>query len=190
MLVFFVLLSARIVGLQEDNKNLKLSLSKAEAERKHAQERSNNLEKVHTWSVSTKTFLHVEIMEVFIYVSLVQLFVFWVLLLPIGKEQCGDRPELQAEDVAAASGAGTDWTQSDEGTAHRQIWVYWRSQISCDEWYASPMSEHAFSAFLFFLFVYLSCLFCNLNRLNSYDLFSHGLMWQTVFYLIPHPIRF
>lgn len=34
-------------GLQEDNKGLKLSLSKVEAERKQAQERSNNLEKVH-----------------------------------------------------------------------------------------------------------------------------------------------
>uniref|UniRef100_A0AAX7VRH8 Rho-associated protein kinase 1 n=1 Tax=Astatotilapia calliptera TaxID=8154 RepID=A0AAX7VRH8_ASTCA len=36
---------ARLSGLQEDNKNLKLSLSKMEAERKQAQERSNNLEK-------------------------------------------------------------------------------------------------------------------------------------------------
>uniref|UniRef100_A0A669CAE5 non-specific serine/threonine protein kinase n=1 Tax=Oreochromis niloticus TaxID=8128 RepID=A0A669CAE5_ORENI len=38
-------LQARLSGLQEDNKNLKLSLSKMEAERKQAQERSNNLEK-------------------------------------------------------------------------------------------------------------------------------------------------
>ncbi|XP_074545443.1 rho-associated protein kinase 1 isoform X3 [Halichoeres trimaculatus] len=38
-------LQARMAGLQEDNKNLKLSLSKVEAERKQAQERSNNLEK-------------------------------------------------------------------------------------------------------------------------------------------------
>ncbi|XP_030608096.1 rho-associated protein kinase 1 isoform X1 [Archocentrus centrarchus] len=38
-------LQARLSGLQEDNKNLKLSLSKVEAERKQAQERSNNLEK-------------------------------------------------------------------------------------------------------------------------------------------------
>ncbi|KAM3866283.1 rho-associated protein kinase 1 [Diretmus argenteus] len=38
-------LQARMTGLQEDNKNLKLSLSKVEAERKQAQERSNNLEK-------------------------------------------------------------------------------------------------------------------------------------------------
>uniref|UniRef100_A0A674N2D5 Rho-associated protein kinase 1 n=1 Tax=Takifugu rubripes TaxID=31033 RepID=A0A674N2D5_TAKRU len=36
---------ARMAGLQEDNKSLKLSLSKVEAERKQAQERSNNLEK-------------------------------------------------------------------------------------------------------------------------------------------------
>uniref|UniRef100_A0A6Q2WPD0 Rho-associated protein kinase 1 n=1 Tax=Esox lucius TaxID=8010 RepID=A0A6Q2WPD0_ESOLU len=36
---------ARMTGLQEDNKNLKLSLSKVESERKQAQERSNNLEK-------------------------------------------------------------------------------------------------------------------------------------------------
>uniref|UniRef100_A0A671XTN3 Rho-associated protein kinase 1 n=1 Tax=Sparus aurata TaxID=8175 RepID=A0A671XTN3_SPAAU len=36
---------ARMSGLQEDNKGLKLSLSKVEAERKQAQERSNNLEK-------------------------------------------------------------------------------------------------------------------------------------------------
>uniref|UniRef100_A0AAY4CL63 Rho-associated protein kinase 1 n=1 Tax=Denticeps clupeoides TaxID=299321 RepID=A0AAY4CL63_9TELE len=35
----------RIIGLQEDNKNLKLSLSKVESERKHSQERSNSLEK-------------------------------------------------------------------------------------------------------------------------------------------------
>uniref|UniRef100_A0A665UUT6 Rho-associated protein kinase 1 n=1 Tax=Echeneis naucrates TaxID=173247 RepID=A0A665UUT6_ECHNA len=38
-------LQARMAGLQEDNKNLKLGLSKVEAERKQAQERSNNLEK-------------------------------------------------------------------------------------------------------------------------------------------------
>uniref|UniRef100_H3CSS4 Rho-associated protein kinase n=1 Tax=Tetraodon nigroviridis TaxID=99883 RepID=H3CSS4_TETNG len=38
-------LQARMAGLQEDNKSLKLSLSKVEAERKQAQERSNNLEK-------------------------------------------------------------------------------------------------------------------------------------------------
>lgn len=41
-----VSLKARMAGLQEDNRNLKLSLSKAEGERKQAQERSNNLEKV------------------------------------------------------------------------------------------------------------------------------------------------
>uniref|UniRef100_A0A8C8JF65 Rho-associated protein kinase 1 n=1 Tax=Oncorhynchus tshawytscha TaxID=74940 RepID=A0A8C8JF65_ONCTS len=38
-------LQARMTGLQQDNKNLKLSLSKVETERKQAQERSNNLEK-------------------------------------------------------------------------------------------------------------------------------------------------
>ncbi|CAJ1072492.1 rho-associated protein kinase 1 isoform X2 [Xyrichtys novacula] len=38
-------LQARMAGLQEDNKNLKLSLSKVEGERKQSQERSNNLEK-------------------------------------------------------------------------------------------------------------------------------------------------
>uniref|UniRef100_A0A7N9ATN2 Rho-associated protein kinase 1 n=1 Tax=Mastacembelus armatus TaxID=205130 RepID=A0A7N9ATN2_9TELE len=36
---------ARVAGLQEDTKNLELSLSKVEAERKQAQERSNTLEK-------------------------------------------------------------------------------------------------------------------------------------------------
>ncbi|XP_077413195.1 rho-associated protein kinase 1 isoform X1 [Vanacampus margaritifer] len=38
-------LQARIMGLQEDNKNLKLSVSKVETERKQVQERCNNLEK-------------------------------------------------------------------------------------------------------------------------------------------------
>uniref|UniRef100_A0A8C7TGY0 Rho-associated protein kinase 1 n=1 Tax=Oncorhynchus mykiss TaxID=8022 RepID=A0A8C7TGY0_ONCMY len=38
-------LQVRTAGLQEDNKNLKLGLSKVEAERKQAQERRNNLEK-------------------------------------------------------------------------------------------------------------------------------------------------
>ncbi|XP_072543249.1 rho-associated protein kinase 1 [Salminus brasiliensis] len=38
-------LQARITGLQEDNRNLKQSLSKVEAERKQAQDRSNSLEK-------------------------------------------------------------------------------------------------------------------------------------------------
>nr|XP_046215615.1 rho-associated protein kinase 1-like isoform X2 [Oncorhynchus gorbuscha] len=38
-------LQVRTTGLQEDNKNLKLCLSKVEAERKQAQERRNNLEK-------------------------------------------------------------------------------------------------------------------------------------------------
>lgn len=35
-----------MAGVQEDNKSLKQSLSKVETERKQAQERSNNLEKV------------------------------------------------------------------------------------------------------------------------------------------------
>ena len=48
--VFTILFSARMAGLQEDNKSLKLSLSKVEAERKQAQERSNNLEKVYNKS--------------------------------------------------------------------------------------------------------------------------------------------
>lgn len=39
-------MTARMAGLQEDNKSLKQSLSKVETERKQAQERSNNLEKV------------------------------------------------------------------------------------------------------------------------------------------------
>ena len=44
-----------------------------------------------------------------------------IRLLPTGKEQPGDRPELQTEDLAAASGAGADRAQGDAGTAHRQI---------------------------------------------------------------------
>lgn len=45
-MLFAMPFPARMAGLQEDNKSLKLSLSKVEAERKQAQERSNNLEKV------------------------------------------------------------------------------------------------------------------------------------------------
>lgn len=41
--------SARMAALQEDNKNLELGLSKMEGERKQAQERSNNLEKVSSF---------------------------------------------------------------------------------------------------------------------------------------------
>ena len=41
-----------MAGLHEDNNNLKLSLSKVEAERKQVQERSNNLEKVSRLSTS------------------------------------------------------------------------------------------------------------------------------------------
>lgn len=44
---FYLPFAARMAGLQEDNKNLKLGVSKVEAERKQAQERSNNLEKVY-----------------------------------------------------------------------------------------------------------------------------------------------
>lgn len=107
------------------------------------------------------------------------LFACW-LLPPIGKEQPGDRPELQTEDIAAASGARTNWAQGDAGTAHWQIWVHWGSQISCHEWYASPMSEHAhlhsFSLCFFYLVLFLSrvprqCLslhfFCFSNFISS-----------------------
>ena len=43
-----------MTGLQEDNKNLKISISKVEGERKQAQERSNNLEKVCRFSSKGK----------------------------------------------------------------------------------------------------------------------------------------
>lgn len=88
-----------------------------------------------------KYFYLVELWELF-----KQLCFFWFIMFalrPIGKEQPGDWPELQAEDLAAATGAGTDWAQGDAGTAHWQIWVYWRGQISCHEWYAIPIPEHA-----------------------------------------------
>lgn len=42
-----------MAGLQEDNKSLKQSLSKVETERKQAQERRNNLEKVDIRSQSS-----------------------------------------------------------------------------------------------------------------------------------------
>lgn len=59
-MLFVVPFSARMAGLQEDNKSLKLSLSKVEAERKQAQERSNNLEKVDRKSLMVLTgFGHV-----------------------------------------------------------------------------------------------------------------------------------
>jgi hypothetical protein len=45
-----------MAGLHEDNNNLKLGLSKVEAERKQVQERSNNLEKV---SRSPHRFHHI-----------------------------------------------------------------------------------------------------------------------------------
>lgn len=41
--------SARMASLQEDNKDLKHGLSKVESERKQAQEKSNNLEKVYKY---------------------------------------------------------------------------------------------------------------------------------------------
>jgi hypothetical protein len=47
-----------MTGLQQDNKNLKLSLSKVETERKQAQERSNNLEKVWALYLSTSLTYH------------------------------------------------------------------------------------------------------------------------------------
>lgn len=52
----FVLFSARLAGLQEDNKNLKINLSKVEGERKQAQERSNYLEKVSPNSTNSNSF--------------------------------------------------------------------------------------------------------------------------------------
>lgn len=78
----------------------------------------------------------------------------WPLSLPIGKEQHGNWPELQTEDLAAASGAGTNRTQGDTGTAYRQIWIYWRSQISCHEWYVISLSQHALLFCVFFLFAF------------------------------------
>lgn len=48
-----------MAGLQEDNKSLKHSLSKVEAERKQAQERSNNLEKVYIKSPSRSLWAYV-----------------------------------------------------------------------------------------------------------------------------------
>ena len=62
---FCLLFSARMAGLQEDNKNLKLSLSKVEAERKQAQERSNNLEKVYTGSTSVVVEVFINIWKYF-----------------------------------------------------------------------------------------------------------------------------
>ena len=50
--------SARVMGMHEDNKNLKLSLSKVEAERKQVQERSNTLEKVSTLHITSTIFIH------------------------------------------------------------------------------------------------------------------------------------
>lgn len=46
------------MGLQEDNKNLKQSISKMETERKQAQERNNVLEKV---SPEPALFMHIHI---------------------------------------------------------------------------------------------------------------------------------
>lgn len=108
----------------------------------------------------------------------------WPLSLPIGKEQHGNWPELQTEDLAAASGAGTNRTQGDTGAAYRQIWIYWRSQISCHEWYVISLSQHAllfcfcFSFLLFlmalmslcFYFSWLLCLFSFVTSINWYDL--------------------
>ena len=54
--VFALWSSVRMAGLHEDNNNLKLGLSKVEAERKQVQERSNNLEKV---SRSPHRFHHI-----------------------------------------------------------------------------------------------------------------------------------
>lgn len=148
-----------MAGLQEDNKSLKLSLSKVEAERKQAQERSNNLEKVYSnrlsgtsqihtqappqcWTLENRLLFYSDDRKMCWVFSRFMLFA-WLFRLPVGKEQPGNRPELQTEDFAATPRAGADWAQGDAGAAHRQIWVYWRSQISCHEWYASPVSEHA-----------------------------------------------
>lgn len=118
-------MAARMAGLQEDNKSLKQSLSKVETERKQAQERSNNLEKVGITTVTS-----IVVCEQFTemlsrdYHGMAPNSFFPSLPLSIGEEQLGDRPKLQAEDPAAASGAGADGAQGDAGTAHRQIRVY------------------------------------------------------------------
>lgn len=58
-------------GLQEDNKSLKLSVSKVETERKQAQERSNNLEKVYTHpsSICECMYFHAVESEAFLCIS-------------------------------------------------------------------------------------------------------------------------
>lgn len=56
--MIFLYFLARMAGLQEDNKNLKLSLSKVESERKQSQERSNNLEKVYSQDIFIKIHLY------------------------------------------------------------------------------------------------------------------------------------
>lgn len=80
-------------------------------------------------------------------------------LLPIGKEQPGNWPELQTKDFATASGAGTDRAQGDARTAHRQIWVDWRSQISCHEWYGATSLQFFWFSYLFSFSIYASSLF-------------------------------
>lgn len=49
-----------MAALQEDNKNLEHSLSKMEAERKQAQERSNTLEKVYISVLVVVFFVHIQ----------------------------------------------------------------------------------------------------------------------------------
>lgn len=114
-----------MAGLQEDNKSLKQSLSKVETERKQAQERSNNLEKVGMTSHSCSGAAYSNVLLWTILVLFVAPNSFAASSSrSIGEKQFGNRPELQAEDPAAATGAGADRAPGDAGTAHRQIRVY------------------------------------------------------------------
>lgn len=56
-------MAARMAGVQEDNKSLKQSLSKVETERKQAQEKSNNLEKVGITSYSFNRAAHFNVVR-------------------------------------------------------------------------------------------------------------------------------
>lgn len=80
-----------MAALQEDNKKLELSLSKMEAERKQAQERSNTLEKVYRVPVvvvfAHKQYAYASTMCSFLFCSV------WFIMSairPIGKERSGD----------------------------------------------------------------------------------------------------
>lgn len=109
-----------MAGLQEDNKSLKQSLSKVETERKQAQERSNNLEKVDIKSQSSNLCAYI-LIHPFCCISEINVGHYSTVVcsafvmgfassspLSIGKEQPGNRPELQTEDPAATSGSGAD----------------------------------------------------------------------------------